>query len=161
MKKIIFILLSVLHSTIVLAQLDISISPIPEKAIQDSAMLIQVGNRKLEILSNKTAIRQSNGNFQIIDSKSLYSKDIFGVAYDHTQRAYVFLNGEIGFKFLTGNNLSSVPSAISLRSKLIVGPYNYALNATSPSDLVYLYNLLKSNQTIEWVELNTIQGKVN
>lgn len=161
MKKIIFLSLAYFYSSIAVAQLDITSNVVPEKSIQDSTMVIQVSNRKLEILSKVRAIRQQNGNFQLLESASIYSKDIYGVAYDHTQRAYVFLNGEIGFKFLTGNNLSSVPSTISLRSKLIVGPYNYVLNAPSPSELVYLYNLLKSSQSIEWIELNTIQGKVN
>jgi hypothetical protein len=83
------------------------------------------------------------------------------VAYDHTQQAYIFLTGSISFKLLPGNNLSSIPSTISLRSKLIISPYNYVLNTSSPSELVTLFNLLKSNKAIEWVELHKIQGKVN
>ena len=136
-------------------------NPIPAKAVQDSAMIIIEGVRQIEILSNVRALKQNNGTYQLINSESIYSPDLFGVSYDHTQKTYIFLTGSVSFKLLPGNNLSSIPSTISLRSKLIISPYNYVLNTSSPSELVTLFNLLKLNKAIEWVELHKIQGKVN
>ena len=124
-------------------------------------MIIIEGVRQIEILSNVRALKQNNGTYQLINSESIYSPDLFGVSYDHTQKTYIFLTGSVSFKLLPGNNLSSIPSTISLRSKLIISPYNYVLNTSSPSELVTLFNLLKLNKAIEWVELHKIQGKVN
>jgi len=161
MKKVLYILILLLYSQITISQFNIPTNPIPKKAVQDSAMVIQEGIRQIEILSNVRALKQNNGTYQLINSESIYSQDLFGVGYDHTQQAYIFLTGSISFKLLPGNNLSSIPNTISLRSKLIISPYNYVLNTSSPSELVTLFNLLKSNKAIEWVELHKIQGKVN
>jgi hypothetical protein len=161
MKKVLFISILLLYSQITISQFNIPTNPIPKKAVQDSAMVILEGVRQIEILSNVRALKNNNGTYQLINSESIYSPDLFGVAYDHTQQTYIFLTGSISFKLLPGNNLSSIPSTISLRSKLIISPYNYVLNTSSPSELVTLFNLLKSNKAIEWVELHKIQGKVN
>jgi len=161
MKKTLFILVLLLYSQLTFAQFNAPTNSIPAKAVQDTAMVIQEGGRQIEILSNVRALKNNNGTYQLLNSESIYSPALFGVAYDHTQQAYVFLTGSISFKLLPGNNLSSIPSTISLRSKLIISPYNYVLNTSSPSELVTLFNLLKSNKAIEWVELHKIQGKVN
>jgi len=161
MKKVLFIIVLFLYSHQSIAQINLPTNPIPAKAVQNSAMVILEGIRQIEILSNVRALKQNNGTYQLINSESIYSQDLFGVGYDHTQQAYIFLTGSISFKLLPGNNLSSIPSTISLRSKLIISPYNYVLNTSSPSELVTLFNLLKSNKSIEWVELHKIQGKVN
>lgn len=145
----------------IFAQINLPTNSTPVKAVQDSAMVIQEGIRQIEILSNVRAFKQNNGTYQLITSESIYSQDLFGVGYDHTQQTYIFLTGSISFKLLPNNNLSSIPSTISLRSKLIISPYNYVLNTSSPSELVNLFNLLKLNKTVEWVELHKIQGKVN
>jgi hypothetical protein len=150
-----------LYSQLTISQFNIPTNPIPKKAVQDSAMVILEGVRQIEILSNVRALKNNNGTYQLINSESIYSPDLFGVAYDHTQQTYIFLTGSISFKLLPGNNLSSIPNTISLRSKLIISPYNYVLNTSSPTELVNLFNLLKSNKAIEWVELHKIQGNVN
>jgi len=161
MKKVLFIIVLFLYSHQLFAQMNLPTNPIPAKAVQDSAMIIIEGVRQIEILSNVRALKQNNGTYQLINSESIYSPDLFGVSYDHTQKTYIFLTGSVSFKLLPGNNLSSIPSTISLRSKLIISPYNYVLNTSSPSELVTLFNLLKLNKAIEWVELHKIQGKVN
>jgi hypothetical protein len=161
MRKVLFTSVLLLYTQLAYAQLNIPTNPIPVKAVQDAAMVIQEGVRQIEILSNVRALKNNNGTYQLLNSESIYSQDLFGVAYDHTQQAYVFLTGSISFKLLPGNNLSSIPSTISLRSKLIISPYNYVLNTSSPTELVNLFNLLKSNKAIEWVELHKIPGKVN
>ena len=161
MKKVLFIIVLFLYSHQSFAQINLPTNPIPAKAVQNSTMVILEGIRQIEILSTVRALKQNNGTYQLINSESIYSQDLFGVGYDHTQQAYIFLTGSISFKLLPGNNLSSIPSTISLRSKLIISPYNYVLNTSSPTELVNLFNLLKSNKAIEWVELHKIPGKVN
>jgi len=161
MKKVLFIIVLFLYSHQSFAQINLPTNPIPAKAVQNSTMVILEGIRQIEILSTVRALKQNNGTYQLINSESIYSQDLFGVGYDHTQQAYIFLTGSISFKLLPGNNLSSIPSTISLRSKLIISPYNYVLNTSSPNELVNLFNLLKSNKAIEWVELHKISGKVN
>jgi hypothetical protein len=154
-KKILLIGLAFLQTEMAFAQLDFSSNITQTKAIQDMSMLIQVDTRKVEVLPKLRGLTQKNGSYQIIESGALFSKDIYGVAYDHTQKAQIILSGEISFKILSAYNISALPSSLSLISKIIVNPNIYAINTSSPSELVNVYNQLKSNKTIEWVELKS------
>ena len=160
MKKIIFIGLAFLQSEIAFAQLDFSTNITQTKAIQDVSMVIQVETRKVEVLPKLRGLPQKNGSYQIIESGAAFSKDTYGVAYDHTQKAQIFLSGEISFKVLSAYNISNLPSSLSLISKIIVSPDIYVINTTSPSELINVYNQLKSNKMIEWVELKSNPGAI-
>ena len=112
------------------AQLNIPNNPVQSQAVINPALVIQVGARKLELIGNLRALPLGNSKYKLINSESANSNSIYGVAYDHTQKAYVFLTGDISFKLLNSVGLSSLTSAISLRSKLLAGPSTYVLNAT-------------------------------
>ena len=159
-KKTLFMCLFILQSEMAYSQLDVSNGNSQTKAFQDVTMLIQIDAKKVEVLPKLRGLPQKNGSYQIIESSSLFSQDVYGVAYDHTQKAYVFLSGEVSFKIISTKNLSSLPSALSLKSKMVVSPDIYVMNAVSPSELVSAYNQLKASKTIEWVELKLNSGAI-
>ena len=161
MKKILFSLLLSLNLGIAFGQLNAPSNPVPDKPVLNESLVVQLRSRKVEVLAGLRATKLSNGKYQLFNSEAAYTKDIYGVAYDHTQKAYVFLTGEISFKLLSGYDLSSLASTISLRSKLIAPPNTYVLTVNYPSELVSLFNLLKSNPITEWVEIYTLQGAVS
>ncbi|MEA9602709.1 hypothetical protein VC188_11335 [Polynucleobacter sp. MG-28-Ekke-A2] len=160
MKKIIFILLICAAYKLSFAQLNISNNAPQSQAVTNPAMVIQVGQRKLEVMANLRALPLGNSKYQLISSDSAYSSGVYGVAYDHTQKAYVFLTGDISFKLLNNSGLSAIPSNISLRSKLLTSPSTYVFNVSSPADVVNLFNQLKSSPAVEWAEVFTVQGVV-
>ena len=161
MKKILFSLLLLLNLGMAFGQLNAPSNPVPDKPVLNESLVVQLRTRKVEVLAGVRATKLSNGKYQLFNSEAAYSKDIYGAAYDHTQKAYVFLTGEVSFKLLSGYDLSSLASTISLRSKLIAPPNTYVLSVNSPTELVSVFNLLKSNQMIEWVEIYTLQGAVS
>jgi len=161
MKKILFALLACIYCQMGLAQLIISKNVFRAEPILNPSMVIQVGSRDLEVLASSRAMRLNNGKYQLIDSNSAYSGTLFGVAYDHTQKAYVFLTGDISFRLKASSELSKLPNAIAVRSKLIVNPNTYVLNANSPADVVDLFNQLKASTAVEWAEVFIIQGSIS
>jgi hypothetical protein len=161
MKKILIALFIFTLYKLSFAQLNIPNNAVPAQAVINPAMVIQVGTRKLEVMVNLRALPQGNSKYQLINSEAAYSSSVYGVAYDHTQKAYVFLTGDISFKLLNNGGLSSLPSNLALRSKLLASPSTYVFNVTSPSDVVNLFNQLKSNAAVEWAEVFTVQGVVS
>lgn len=161
MKIFLIALLVVFSYKPLFAQLNVPNNSVQAKAVINPALVIQVGARKLELISNLRALPLGNSKYQLINSESSYSSSIYGVAYDHTQKAYVFLTGDISFKLLNNAGLSSLSSTVSLRSKLLAGPSTYVLNVTSPSDVVKIFSELKSDPAVEWVEIFTIQGVIS
>lgn len=160
MKKILIVILSMCMPFWANAQLSFSNTAVTDKPIINPALVIQQGARTLEIMANLRALPLGSGKYQLINSDAALSSNLYGVAYDHTQKAYTFLTGDISFKVAIGSTLSSLPSTISLRSKLIANPNTYVLNVTTPTDIVNLFNLLKSSSAVEWTEVFTIQGVV-
>jgi len=161
MKKILLALLIGISCKLSFAQLDIPNKVVQAQAVINPAMVIEVGPRKLEVISNLRALPLGNSKYRLINSESAFSSSVYGVAYDHTQKAYVFLTGDISFKLLNNSGLSALPSNISLRSKLLASPSTYVFNVNSPSDVVSLFNQLKSSSAVEWAEVFSVQGVVS
>ena len=160
MKKILLTLLVFVYCQIGFAQLIISKNILQADPILNPAMVIQVGARDLEVLPSLRALRLNDGKYQLIESESAYSGSLFGVAFDHTQKAYVFLTGDISFRLKNGSSLSVLPNTIAPKSKLIANPDTYVLNVNSPSEVVNLFNQLKASPAVEWAEVFIIQGVV-
>jgi hypothetical protein len=161
MKKILIAIFICSMPMWAFAQLSFSNNAVQDKPITNPALVIQQGSRTLEIMANLRALPLGSGKYQLMNSDAALSSNLYGVAYDHTQKAYTFLTGDISFKVANGSTLSSLPSTISLRSKLIASPNTYVLNVTTPTDIVTLLNLLKSSSAVEWTEVFTVQGVVN
>ena len=161
MKKTILILLICAAYKLSFAQLNIPNNSQQSQSVINPAMVIQVGQRKLEVMANLRALPLGNSKYQLISSDSAYSSSVYGVAYDHTQKAYIFLTGDISFKLLNNSGLSAIPSNISLRSKLLASPSTYVFNVNSPADVVNLFNQIKSSPAVEWAEVFTVQGVVS
>ncbi len=107
------------------------------------------------------ALSLDSGKYKLINSDAALSSNLYGAAYDYTQKAYTSSTRDINFKMANGSTLSSLPSTISLRSKLIANPNTYALNVTTPAGIVNLFNILKSSSAVKWTEVFTIQGVVS
>jgi hypothetical protein len=161
MKKTILFLLICAAYKLSFAQLNISNNAPQTQAVTNPSMVVRVGQRNLEVMANLRALPLGNSKYQLINSESGYSSSVYGVAYDHTQKAYVFLTGDISFKLFNNSGLASLPSAITLRSKLLANPSTYVFNVNSPSDVVTLFNQLKSSPAVEWAEVFTLQGVVS
>jgi hypothetical protein len=134
------------------AQLATPINSAPDVPIIDSAMVLQIGQRSVEIISGKRALPVSKDIFSLRESSSDFSKDVVGVAYDHTLKNYLFFTGLISFKLNSNSSISNLPTSISIHSDLIIKPDIYTISTKSPSELINTYNILKSNKFIDWVE---------
>ena len=134
----------------------------PVRPVLNTAMVIQVGGQKLEVLPNSRAVQIGSAMYSITnsDSSENITKDRLGVAYSYAINSNILLNGEITIKLKNGNTASSL-AGLGTGLKLLVSPNVFVMTVNTPSDLVRWVNLLQAHPAVEWVEPFSVKARIN
>ena len=161
MKLIPFFLLFAMSCDFASAQLLVP-EPPPPRAVSNAAMLIQFGGQRIEVLPANRAVRESNGQYSIVqaDVNEVMTMDRLGVGYSYASNSNIMLSGEVSVKLKPQYSMASLGS-LAAGSKLLVSPDVYLLKASTPLDLIRMMGLLQANPAVSWAEPFTIRGRIN
>ena len=128
----------------------------------DTAMLIQFGGQRIEVLPANRAVREANGQYSIVQAETseVITTDRLGVGYSYASNSNILLSGEISVKLKPQYSMASLGSLAS-GSKLLVSPDVYLLKANTPLDLIRIMGLLQANPAVNWAETFTIRARIN
>lgn len=161
MKLIPFLLSFAMACDLASAQLLVP-EPTPPRVVSNAAMLIQFGGQRIEVLPASRAVRESNGQYSIVqaDTSEIMTMDRLGLGYSYAINSNVLLSGEISVKLKPQYSMASMGS-LAAGSKLLVSPDLYLLKANTPLDLVRMMGLLQANPAVNWAEPFTIRARIN
>ena len=145
-----------------LAQITVNNITNDTKNIEDLSMMAFSGKNNLEILATKRGISKHDNKFLIKEDRaeSEYSKDSMGVAFNHTNKSYVLLTGEISFKIKPGYSINSIKNMPAKNIIQFKSQDFFILKTFTPKELINSFHILNSESSVYDVEIYTFYRSI-